>query len=198
MLFGLLVIGLATLPAIILWLLSNAAGSSLGQNASLILAAAGVIYSAAWMGSSFLTAVTKVADAKVLEVKETFREGRTILWRVMGASVISSLVIGVGYLLLVIPGVIFSVWFSFTLYIVVTEGARPLEAIKNSKEMVKGYFWPVAGRLLVFTLLNILIQSALSIKQIETVGGIISFLLTPYFVLLSYLLYLDVKRAKGL
>ena len=198
MLFGLLVIGLATLPAIILWLLSNAAGSSLGQNASLILAAAGVIYSAAWMGSSFLTAVTKVADAKVLEVKETFREGRTILWRVMGASVISSLVTGVGYLLLVIPGVIFSVWFSFTLYIVVTKGARAFEAIKKSKELVNGYFWPVAGRLLVFTLLNILIQSALSIKQIETVGGIISFLLTPYFVLLSYLLYLDVKRAKGL
>ena len=98
MLFGLLVIGLATLPAIILWLLSNAAGSSLGQNASFVLAAAGVIYGAAWMGSSYLTAVTGVADTKVLGVKETFREGRAILWRVMGASVISSLAIGVGYL----------------------------------------------------------------------------------------------------
>lgn len=61
-------------------------------------------------------------------------------------SILTGLAVLGGTLLLVIPGIIFSVWFSFAAIIFIIEGARGTQALKASKELVKGKFWSVLWR----------------------------------------------------
>lgn len=54
------------------------------------------------------------------------------------------------YLLLIIPGIIFQVYWTFALYILVAENGSIMGSIKRSYDIVKGRWWKVAGYLLLF------------------------------------------------
>lgn len=199
------VYGLAGLPAVILWALASLVSALMGVSVpfvisilSIVLAVFGIIYGVAWTGSAYVLAITKIAEGKIIGARQTFKEARTILWRVIGTSGLVSLIVLVGYILFIVPGLVFSVWYSFAVFIAITEGAHVVNAIKKSKELVKGYFWPVAGRLLVFMLLSIVIQLVGSVRQLESIASILSVVLIPLFMLLPYLLYKDLRRVKGI
>ena len=55
-----------------------------------------------------------------------------------GISFVLGLINIFGLLLLVVPAVIFGLWFSFTLYLYFEKGVRLTEALKTSKALVKG------------------------------------------------------------
>jgi hypothetical protein len=65
-----------------------------------------------------------------------------ILW----VSFLTSLIVGLWTLLLIIPGIIFSMYYVFSGYSVLFDGKRGLEALRFSKSMVKGRWWSVAWR----------------------------------------------------
>jgi Tfp pilus assembly protein PilE len=64
-----------------------------------------------------------------------------IFWKYLGASILLGLIIIVGFILLVIPGIIASIVFGFTLYLVVDKGLGPIEALKESARLTKGNRW---------------------------------------------------------
>jgi hypothetical protein len=57
-----------------------------------------------------------------------------------------------GFMLFVIPGIIFMIWFAFGNFIVVFENKRGVDALFTSKEYMKGNFLAVLGRGLVYLL----------------------------------------------
>ncbi|QQG46128.1 MAG: hypothetical protein HYY55_04175 [Candidatus Niyogibacteria bacterium] len=60
-------------------------------------------------------------------------------------------------LLLIIPGIIYYVYWSFVLYIVVLQDKSGKSALDYSKAIVKGRWWKVAGYSLVFGLLGLIV-----------------------------------------
>lgn len=54
-----------------------------------------------------------------------------------------ALIAGVGLLLLVVPGFVFFVWFVLAGPVVKIEQRRPLDALRRSRELVRGNFWRV-------------------------------------------------------
>lgn len=97
-----------------------------------------------------------------------------------------------GFILLIIPGIIFSVWFCLVEYAFVFEGKKGFSASWRSKELVKGYGWAVLGRLLAFMFL------AMIISFIPRVGEIINMLFVmPFGIFYMYCIYEDLKRIKG-
>jgi hypothetical protein len=112
-------------------------------------------------------------------------------------------------LLLIIPGIIFGVFYGFALYVLVFENIRGMAAIKRSQQLVTGYWWAVFGRTLFLILGALLVSFVLSIPYIFfPEGGILyyiySFLqnivwviITPIFMVFSYLMYKDLVRIKG-
>lgn len=96
----------------------------------------------------------------------------------------TGLLITLGFLLLIIPGFIFLVWFSFAAIIAVIEG-KGIASIKQSKELVAGRFWQVAWRLLILSLLTNVPRAWL---------GPFWSITTPYFSLIAVSLYLDLKK----
>ena len=54
------------------------------------------------------------------------------------ASFIQGLIILLGFILLIVPGIIFAIRLHFTSYLIIEKGLGPIEAIKTSWEMTKG------------------------------------------------------------
>src|SRR3989344_5853909 len=97
-----------------------------------------------------------------------------------------------GVLLLVIPGIIFAVWFCLANYAFVFEGTTGVKALSASKELVKGYWWPVFSRLLVLLII------AMAISSISKVGFFINSLLAmPFGIVYMYVIYEDLKNKKA-
>ena len=76
---------------------------------------------------------------------ESWRDTAPFLW----ISILMGLIIMAGTILLVIPGLIFTIWYLFSLYIFAVEGKRGYSALQRSKELVQGKFWAIVWRLVV-------------------------------------------------
>ena len=53
------------------------------------------------------------------------------------AQIISSIIILVGFILLIVPGVIWSIKLSMVPYLIIREGLCPMKAIKKSRKMTQ-------------------------------------------------------------
>lgn len=107
-------------------------------------------------------------------------------------TLLNTLVVMVGFILFIIPGFIFLVWFLFAPYIFISESLNGKLALKRSRELVQGYWWAIFGRFLSVTIIGIILSWS------PVVGSIISiFFLTPFSLIFFYVLYEDLKRMKS-
>lgn len=74
----------------------------------------------------------------------------------LAATILISLAIILGFILLIVPGIILALMFMFATYIVIDRGQGPIEAMKESKRIVSGHKWHLLGLVLVLAGINIL------------------------------------------
>jgi hypothetical protein len=147
---------------------------------------AGMI-AASWAFAAFIFAVVDES----LGVKDSLDKG----WQRIGAfiwlfSLIGYIVTG-AFLLFLIPGVIFMVWFAFAQFILPNEGVKGMNALLKSKEYVKGYWVDVFGRLFIVWLISG------AIGMVPIIGPILSILFMPFMMIFIFLIYEDLKSIRG-
>lgn len=116
-------------------------------------------------------------------------------WQRVGAfiwlfSILGYIITG-GFLLLVIPGVIFSIWFLFSQFILAKEDEHGMNALLKSKEYVKGYWFDVFLRIFLVWLISGVLG------MIPFIGPVLSFVFFPFIMIYTYLIYDDLKSMKG-
>jgi len=82
-----------------------------------------------------------------------------LFWKYLGAYILFVIIVSVGFILFIIPGIIASLTFGFTLYLVVDKGLGPIEALKESARLTKGNRWrmlAMAGASALLMILGIL------------------------------------------
>ena len=67
------------------------------------------------------------------------------IWNVVIASILVSVIIGIGFVLIIVPGIIFACKLAFVPYLVMDQKMEAIEAVKKSWEMTKGYGWTIFG-----------------------------------------------------
>ncbi len=77
-------------------------------------------------------------------------------WKYVVATVLSTLAVLIGLLLLVVPGVIVALGLMFAAYFVIDYKDNPIDALKRSWEITKGYKWTLLLLVVILTVLNIL------------------------------------------
>ena len=87
----------------------------------------------------------------------------------LAASILVAIVVGLGMLLLVVPGVILGLMFLFTTYIVIDRERGPIEAMKDSNAITRGYKWQLLGLGLLLALINLGGLLALGVGMLVTV-----------------------------
>jgi Membrane domain of glycerophosphoryl diester phosphodiesterase len=198
------VVPLALVSALVVEVLSDSDNWFVGLITGTLGFAIGVII-------SFLiqAAITRAAAAATVgdpvDVEASYRWGLRRLGGIFVVSVLAFLVILGGFILLVIPGVIFSVMLAVCIPAFVVEGKEGTEALSRSWQLVKGNFWHVLFVIVVTGVLTGIVSSVLnSIGGGSFLGswilGSIAWIVTaPFSALVSILLYVDLRaRAERL
>ena len=81
---------------------------------------------------------------------------------IVGLSILSGLIVGIGTLLCIIPGIYFYVAFAVAVPVLLVEGAGPGRALERSRELVRGRWWSTLGVALVGYLLVTIVSLAIS------------------------------------
>lgn len=156
-----------------------------------------------WSSVSLLFAV-KEREQKI-GIKEAFTKGWHKIISYWWISILVSLITMGGFLLLVVPGIIFFVWFSLATYVLVSEDLKGMNALFRSKQWVSEnwgkVFWRFFGigiiAIVIFGgiifLFNVFINKTVS----DIASSIISLFLTPFLIIYSFLIYEDLKKVKG-
>ena len=150
---GLLLGILASAAAVILFVVVATAASMQGQgNHSIltpILIALGVIVFVT--GALILGSWVQLKQLHVLAAKEEplWSFDWPAIWGLIGVTVLTTLAIIGGFILLIIPGILFAIWLSQSQFVYVFEGIAGKAALLRSKDYVSGRWWQVFGRLML-------------------------------------------------
>ena len=93
-------------------------------------------YSANWV---FLKAVR----GEKFEVKDLFTVFQRNYWNAVLGNVIVVIIVGMGMVMLIIPGIVFACRLAFVPYLIVDKEMEVSAALSKSWEMTKGYGWQI-------------------------------------------------------
>jgi len=82
-------------------------------------------------------------------------------WKYVGVKILTGIIIVIGLILLIVPGVIAILTLLFATYLVIDRNLGPIEAMKESARMTKGHRWNLF--LLILALLGINILGAIAL-----------------------------------
>ncbi len=140
-----------------------------------------------WGMAAFVFAVTDSS----LGIKEAFGRGWRGTWSFMWLYSIIGFIITGGFLLFLIPGIIFTVWFAFSPFIFARDDIRGMDALLKSREYVRGRWFEVFGRLVAVWVVSLVLG------VIPILGPILSLLFAPFVAVFTYLIYEDLAAIKG-
>ncbi|KKS32243.1 MAG: hypothetical protein UU93_C0008G0005 [Candidatus Amesbacteria bacterium GW2011_GWA2_42_12] len=115
--------------------------------------------------------IQSIVNTSRKSIRELLSLGKKLALPLFLTLLLLSLVTILGYLLLIIPGIIFSVWFIFTIVIMINEDVWGLAALKSSRNLVKGHFWKVASYLGFCLILTFIYSFAVSLLVSIIPGG---------------------------
>lgn len=92
-----------------------------------------------------------------------------MLWKLVATNLLQVLIIGIGFILLVIPGIVFTLWFLFAVSIVILEEQWAGTALKRSKALGKGFHLRNLGVLVVMFIISVVVGGILG----ATIGAFI-------------------------
>jgi Membrane domain of glycerophosphoryl diester phosphodiesterase len=125
---------------------------------SLVAATIGVV-GYFWVQTALVETVRDVRDGRAdRSIGETYRTVQPRLPSAIVAGVLAAIAIGIGFILLIIPGLYLLTIWSMLIPVIVLEQRRAGEAFSRSQEIVRGNGWNVFG-LVVVTFLIVLIAS---------------------------------------
>jgi hypothetical protein len=176
-----------------------------GLGVALLAGAIGALIAvliSAVLQAAILRAAAQATIGDPVDVEASYRYGLKRLWSVILVSILVGLVVAVGFILLVIQGIIFLVFLSVSIPVLIVEGRRGTEAMGRSWNLVKGNFWHAFGVIVVAALIVGIISGIIgaiggdnwAVRWIFT--AIAQILTVPFASLVSVLLYLDL-RARG-
>ncbi len=145
-----------------------------------------------WFSAVSLESVIRVVNSGTIEFKSTYRKGWGYALKLFFAGALVTLIVALGLILLIIPGIVFAVWLSLVQFGIADKSLGIIDSLKESKALISGRFWKVLGRMIVFGLFSVLVSILFSFIPYG-MGMPISSLFGALFILPIYLLYKELK-----
>jgi len=162
-----------------------------------------IFISQAWGQTALLYAIKDSQER--IGVMESYRRGWHKIFSYWWVGLLAGFITLGGFLLLIVPGIIFAIWFSLAVFILIAEDLKGMNALLKSKEYVKGkwggVFWRfffIGAISLIISLVPVLIFSLLKIPFGSEISRfVIGLFLTPLVMTYSFLVYSNLKALKG-
>ena len=141
-----------------------------------------------------------------IKAKEAMKIGWKMVLPLIAIYIWISLIVGGGILCLIIPGILFIIWFSLSPFALFCENMRGRKALLRSKYLIKGYWWNVFGKLLVlivigvifFGLLGLLEKVIPDLKWLWLIfDTVLNIFWAVFLLIFFFLIYRDLSVIKG-
>ena len=138
----------------------------------------------AWSLGAYVSTLTEES----LSMSEALAAGVRLLHSYLWLLFLSTLLIMLGLVVLIIPGIILFVRYVFGDFVLLCEGKKGYEALKQSARYVEGRWFSVFGRILPVWV----ISAALSFLP-RPISLLIGTVFTPFYMAYLYTLYLSLR-----
>lgn len=156
-----------------------------------------------WGQTALLYAIKDSGEG--IGVRESYRRGWRIMWSYLWVAFLVQFVTTGGVILLVVPGILFAVWFSMAIFVLVGDDIKGMGALLRSYAYVRGRWWRVTWFLVFISLLSfvamlipaipLIFLKVSGMKQILQFG--VSIVVAPLTMSYLFLLYGDLKATVG-
>ena len=116
-----------------------------------------------------------------LTAKGAYTRAMSYFWKYVGLSLLMTIILMVGFMLLIIPGIILSVWFAFATYILILENSGIVDSLIL-----------IALLAMAISMITVVMPDG---SFADAIVAALSLLLTPVAVAYMYLLYNEVKTS---
>jgi len=113
-------------------------------------------------------AILKMARGEKVMVGELFKHSGK-LWNYALGTILVGLLVFVGFLLFIIPGIVWSIKYMFVPYLIADSGMGARAALKASSQMTEGIKWNIFGLVLALLVVNIVGMLALLVGLLVTI-----------------------------
>jgi hypothetical protein len=146
-----------------------------------------------------------VYNKKTPQIWESFNTARKkYLVSYLGANIVYIVIVALWFLVLIVPGIIFMVFYLFGTWLVVFKDKKALSALEGSVELVKGYWWAIVGRLAIIYIIIyaitsfpiILINDQAFLDMWSVFTQIFSLFAGPFVLFYLYLIFTDLLKVK--
>lgn len=162
-----------------------------------------IIFSLAmsWIQFALVLSITEAHASIGSIITKSFKRIFSYWWLLL----LTGFLVGGASMLFSIPGIVFAIWFSFSIFVLGVEGIKGMQALLRSKEYVRNYWWPVLGRNLAFGLMIgiplMILFALVGLAKSETLLVIFQFIfslvLLPFGVAYNYSQYVSLRKIKG-
>jgi hypothetical protein len=160
------------------------------------------IFSLAFSIVGSIAAIFALAEG--LGIKDSYNKAIALFWPLVWMGLLSLVLSLGGFIMFIVPAMLMSIWFYFTVFIFVVEKKRGLNVFVQSREYVRGYWWSIFGRTFLLCLcayIPIFILAFTMLKLFGMVGWIgtiyvLGSLMYPFFISYSYAIYRNMKILK--
>ena len=190
-------VGITLIPSLLMFAFSTFDFSGALASWMIILVIAGVlaVVIQIWSQVALLAAIQGSDEG--VGVRESYARGGKKFFSYLWICIILSFVLLGGFLLFIIPGIVMSGLFSLALFTLIAEDKRGMDALMRSRQLVRGNWWAVLGRIICVSLLVIIVSVILDLTGIEGLGDLVSgIILSPFVVVYMFLVYRHLKAAK--
>jgi hypothetical protein len=133
--------------------------------------------------------VLAMARHKKVDFDKVTARDLSLGWKVTWTQLLAGLIIIGGFILLIVPGLIFSVWYRYVPLVVVDEGLTGMAALRRSKQLVANRFWDAAGANTVVSVFGIL-------NVVPILGSLVYLVTSLMLVAVPALRYVQLKALK--
>jgi hypothetical protein len=166
------------------------------------------------LGTGALTrAIGSTYLGETISLGGSYRYVFNMFFRFFFTTLLSGLVIAIGFVLLVIPGIVFLIWFIFTSSVCILEGSAGTAAMGRSRQLARGHAGRIICLAILIWILNLLISQSIRAFNshvlpalmengvLVVVTGVaveqcMNLLVAPFLSIAWVLLYYDIRIRK--
>ncbi len=154
--------------------------------------------------AALVKSVQDIRDGRAdLSIGETVAAGTAVLLPVTGAALLAGIAIGIGLILIIVPGLFLITIWAVIIPVIVIERAGALSSFGRSYQLVRGHGWHVLGTLVVAWVIQFVVSIVLGValfalplflrNAVSTV--VTGALVAPFIALIVTLIYFRLLAA---
>ena len=178
----------------------------LANSAAAIFVAVLSLVASVWYSGMVVKAVQDVQDGRVdSSIGELFASTTPVLGQLFVVGLIAGLGIALGFVLLIVPGLILLTMWSVAAPVVVMEKPGALAALGRSRQLVRGHGWPVFG--VIVAIFFVLLAVSVVIGSIGVISNsavltfvfnlVLNVAVAPVYALAAAVMYFALREAHG-